>query len=565
MRKKRVLFHTEYSELSSGYATYAKNLMERMYASGKYEVAEFAIYVAPEDQTLQFKPWKVYPIMPSSSDEHYKGEYGSSPLGQFGIFKFEEVCLDFKPDIVMSIFDYWYSSYIIKSPFRNFFKLIWMPTVDSEPQRPCWIDTYSLCDKTMAYSYFGKRVLEEQSSGRIKDVTVASPGIDEKYKPSQSKEELRKAMGIPQDAKIVLMVARNQLRKLIPDFLETLDVYTRKYGKKNKDLVDKTFFYIHTSNPDGGWDIPECIVRTGCAGNILTTYVCRFCNSISISIYSGIVCKCSDCNNIAMSMSSVGAGVPREALADIMSIADVGVLASIGEGFGMPIIEMKKVGLPVITVPYSAMEEQCVDIKCGEDRHLGGVPVKIDRMYTEASTMQRRAMFSKEDLAKKVYEVLTMKEIKYDILSSNAKRCVDTYFTWDRTAEIWMEEIDKMEISDNLIWDKSPPMFFEELEANPIPEEMGGDAREMVEWAAEMWYNHPYLTEFRKSEMIQSLIAGVDMIDQFNKTAFTLENLMGIFKHFISKHNFFESVRKRLFFDKGEKKEDEKEMGVMIL
>lgn len=565
MRKKRILIHSEYSNLSSGYSTYAKNVIQRMYDSGKYEIAEFAIYVEPEEASLQFVPWKVYPIMPSKSDQEYQNEYGSSPLGQFGIFRFEHACLDFQPDIVMTIFDYWYSSYIAKSPYRDFFKLMWMPTVDSAPQRACWVDTYSLCDKVLAYSYFGKEVLEGQSGGRIKDVVVASPGIDDKYAPSDTKENLRKSMGIPQESKIVMMVGRNQLRKLIPDFLETLPIYAKKYGKKNRSLVENTYFYIHTSNPDGGWDIPESIVRTGCSNRILTTYLCKKCGSISISIYRGMVAKCTDCNTLSMTMSSVGGGIPREALADIMSISDVGVLASIGEGFGMPIIEMKKVGLPVITVPYSATKEQCVDVGCGEDRHAGGIPIKIERMYTESATMQQRALFSREDLAKQIYNVLSMKEFKYDTLCSAAKRCADEYFTWDKAADIWMSEIDKMNIEDTLLWDETPPRYFADIGSKEIPEEIGDNPEALVDWAIKNWYNHSYFSEFRRNELIQSLGTGADLIDQFNKSSFTLDSLRGIFEHFITKHNFFEKNREVKFF--GGKKEEllENEMGVMIL
>ena len=550
MVKKRILFHAEFSELSSGYAVYTKNLLTRLYKSGKYEIAEFANYVQPGDARLQSVPWKVYPVMPHPEDQEYAQIYNSSPLGQFGIFRFEQACLDFQPDIVISIFDYWYSGYIQKSPYRDFFKFMWMPTVDSAPQRPCWIDTYSLCDKVLAYSYFGKRILENQSDGRINNVTVASPGIDDSYSPSGTKDELRGRMGIPKDANIVLMVGRNQLRKLIPDFLETLSIFSQKYGKKKPDLVNKTFFYIHTSNPDSGWDIPDAIARTGCSDRIITTYICKKCNSICVSQYRGMVCKCNKCGSFSSHMTSVGSGIPRQALADIMHISDIGVLASIGEGFGMPIIEMKKVGLPVITVPYSAMEEQCVDIKCGEKRNWGGIPVKIKTMYTEPQTMQRRALFDKEDMAKKIYDVLTMNEVKRNQLSEDAIRCVEQFFTWDKCAEIWMNEIDNIDISDKLMWESTPPKFFKEIDELNIPEEIIHNPEAAVRWCLDNIYTHSYFTNFRVSEIVQSLVTGADMIDQFNKRSFDLNTLKNMLKDMINKNNMFENARANKFFSK---------------
>jgi len=224
MSKKRILFSTEWSELFSGYGIYYKKLLERLYSTGKYEILELANYAKAGDPRLKYSKWEVIPVMPNPHDDHGNSIYNSNPLAQFGMNAFDDACLYFRPDIVVTIFDYWYSSYMLRSPFRNFFKLIWMPTVDSKPQRASWLDTYALCDKVCAYSYFGKRTLEEESSGRIKDVTVCSPAVDEDYLPSDTKEALRKKMGIPKDKNIVMMVCRNQMRKLICDFIETLPI-----------------------------------------------------------------------------------------------------------------------------------------------------------------------------------------------------------------------------------------------------------------------------------------------------------------------------------------------------
>ena len=58
MSKKKVLVVAENHTLASGFGTYAKNLLERLYASDKYEVAEFGIYC--NSSLAKQVPWKLF-------------------------------------------------------------------------------------------------------------------------------------------------------------------------------------------------------------------------------------------------------------------------------------------------------------------------------------------------------------------------------------------------------------------------------------------------------------------------------------------------------------------------
>ena len=55
MRKKRVLFCSEATYLNTGYATYAREVLSRLHASGKYEIAEFASYGKDGDPRNNFR------------------------------------------------------------------------------------------------------------------------------------------------------------------------------------------------------------------------------------------------------------------------------------------------------------------------------------------------------------------------------------------------------------------------------------------------------------------------------------------------------------------------------
>ena len=88
----------------------------------------------------------------------------------------------------------------------------------------------------------------------------------------------------------------------------------------------------------------------------------------------------------------------------------------------------------------------------------------------------------------------------------------------------------------------------------------------IVEWCVENWYNHTYFTEYRKAELVQCLVTGADLIDQFNKRSFSYDNFKELFDSMIGKNNMFESMR----FNKHmapytEQKQDSDGMEVKIL
>jgi glycosyltransferase involved in cell wall biosynthesis len=100
MRKKRILWVSEASPLATGFSTLSLGILERLYATGKYEIAEYGSYMHSDDPRAQSLPWQFYGSIPDEDDRLGTERYNSSVYGQFGEALFEQVCLDFKPDIV---------------------------------------------------------------------------------------------------------------------------------------------------------------------------------------------------------------------------------------------------------------------------------------------------------------------------------------------------------------------------------------------------------------------------------------------------------------------------------
>lgn len=103
--KKRLLFCTEATYLSSGYARYYNALINYLHSTGEFEICELAAWGDNADPRSYNIPWLFVGNMPTGSvikqaKQQEVEIYESNPYNKFGAFKFEEVCAQFKPDYV---------------------------------------------------------------------------------------------------------------------------------------------------------------------------------------------------------------------------------------------------------------------------------------------------------------------------------------------------------------------------------------------------------------------------------------------------------------------------------
>ena len=315
--------------------------------------------------------------------------YNGNPSNQFGVWKFEQVCLDFKPDIVLSYRDPWMDMWIQEHPLRKYFHWVWMPTVDSAPQRQEWIDSFCQCDAILTYSEYGTKVLKEQAKERINILGCASPGVDSSvYKPMPKKQH-RQEMGIDPDCFIIGTVMRNQRRKLFFELMKSFRIFL---DTAPPDIAKKTFLYLHTSYPERvGWDIAEGIMENKLGGKVLMTYVCRNCKQFFPHMFQDALCRCKFCNQLSAVCPTVAEGVSVPDLAKIYNIFDIYIQYAICEGFGMPQVEAGACGIPIAATDYSAMEDVLHFTK--------GYPIPVKTFFRELETNAERAYPDNEVLA----------------------------------------------------------------------------------------------------------------------------------------------------------------------
>ena len=427
--KKRVLLVAEAHFLSSGFGTYAKELLTRLHATGKYELAEFAAYGRPNPPDT---PWLFYPNMPPDGDKEAHEAYNAHPSHQFGIWRFDKVCLDFKPDIVLSYRDPWMDEWIKHSPARPYFHWLWMPTVDSAPQRQEWVDSFASCDAVLSYSEFGGEVLNNQGKERINYIGCASPGIDpDIYKPMDT-AKIRQEMGIDPDCFIVGTVMRNQKRKL---FFELMKAFRLFLDTAPPEIAAKSFLYLHTSYPEkNGWDIADGIMQNKLGGKVMMTYICKNCKGYFGKPFQDAMTTCRFCGNVSAVCPTVAFGVPIEELAKIYNLFDLYAQYAICEGFGMPQVEAAACGVPVAATDYSAMYDVV--------RFTQGYPIPVRTFFREIETNAERAYPDNAELAAVMNQFFSLSDKEKMQKSMEVRKATISRYNWDNTAKVWEDYID---------------------------------------------------------------------------------------------------------------------------
>lgn len=430
---------SEASFINSGFGVYTKELLTRLHATNKYEIAEFASYGFVNDPRDTSIHWKYYANAVKDGDPRHK-EYSSRADNQFGRWRFEKVLLDFKPDVVVDIRDYWMSSYQRISPLRNYFHWVLMPTVDSSPQQEEWIDTFLDANAIFTYSDWGANVLKHQSSAKINYIDTASPGVDCNIFKPKNREQIKKDLSVPDNAIIIGSVMRNQKRKLIPELFAAFRLVLDKLEHDHDTETAKNLYlYLHTSYPDMGWDIPELLKQNGLSNKVLFTYNCKSCGAISCSKFSGPQKTCSKCLNASASFPSVTNGVSTENLSNIYNIFDLYVQYSICEGFGMPQVEAGACGVPIATVNYSAM--------CDVIHKLDAYPIKIKTEFKELETKAIRVYPDNQDLANYILDFISIPQPLKNKKRQEISALTHKYYNWDDSCKKWENYFDKLNAS----------------------------------------------------------------------------------------------------------------------
>ncbi len=150
--------------------------------------------------------------------------------------------------------------------------------------------------------------------------------------------ESRKAVKLPEDKFVVGMVAMNKGNPSRKAFHQNIAAFAM-LKSKHPDCV----MYLHTM--DG--------VRNGFEAQGLVSY----CNHLGLKIGYGFTKSAQDADVIFADQYGMAIGYDSNIMAQLYSSMDVHCGVTMGEGFGIPIIEAQACGVPVIVGDWSAMPE----------------------------------------------------------------------------------------------------------------------------------------------------------------------------------------------------------------
>jgi glycosyltransferase involved in cell wall biosynthesis len=228
-----------------------------------------------------------------------------------------------QPGFGVTLFDVWPLQGVQGFADQNL--ACWVP-IDHEPAPPAVIKF--LKDgghHAIAMSRFGEKMLANAGISN-KDITYIPHGIDLSIFSDKGKGA-KTAMGIPEDAFLVVTNAANRgripVRKAFGEMADAMSEFMR--------ARPDVYWMLHTE-PNGhseGVNIPRLVAHLGIdPQRVRYPHPVHFRN-----------------------------GIPQDAIAAMYSAADVQLLTSMGEGFGIPAIESQACGTPVIVSDFSAQSE----------------------------------------------------------------------------------------------------------------------------------------------------------------------------------------------------------------
>jgi len=271
-------------------------------------------------QSKQEQEWKGCKVFPAS------GAMGSRSLFPF--------LVRYRPEIVIALGDVWWLPYFTAPHVRRQMQLTDTPwalyfPIDGDmpggalPQS--WIEMLTEVDIPIAMSEFGRDAAKNSGIA----CKYIPHGVDRGYFYPPADREQAKAEVDAQGKFLILSDSRNQPRKMLP---RLLDVFA-KFAVGRRDAL----LHLHTDPEDEftksgiySYDVRADLKLLGIESQV------RFTPGMKLE---------------------KGGGVPLEQLAKYYRAADVHLLASSGEGFGLPTLQAAAAGAVPMACDYSASRE----------------------------------------------------------------------------------------------------------------------------------------------------------------------------------------------------------------
>ena len=310
-------WHSNAPFVSTGYGNQTKLFTPRIKKLG-YEVSITSLFGLQAGIIGFTDGISIYP-----SGKH---PYGQDIIGASAAFN--------KADIIITLFDIWPIE-----PHNIPSNIAWFPwfPVDCEPVAKPVIEKARCARKGITMSKFGQKMAEQAGL----DTFYIPHGVDTSvFNPGDRNAALERIKW-PKDKFIVGMVAANKGIPARKSFCELIIAFAALH-KAHPD----TMLYLHTDDGTRGGDLID---------------LKAFCELLGLRIgYHTEQGLSNDIDVAFPEQYTYTLGLNDLFLVDAYNVFDVSMLVSMGEGFGIPLIESQACGCPVITAEWTSMGELCL-------------------------------------------------------------------------------------------------------------------------------------------------------------------------------------------------------------
>lgn len=304
MSKPKILWHSNASWAPTGYGQQTALVTPRL--TDEYEVKVSAFY-GLEGAPLQFN--EDVKVLPG-----WGQNFGNEVIPQHA----QRFFGDLRGGTLVTLMDVW----VLDSPTMAKMNVACWTPIDHEPPPPMVMQFFKNSGAVpIAMTKWGRGMLAEF------DPLYCPHAVDTSvYKPL-SQAECRDAAGLPKDAFVIGVVGANKgwpSRKCLPEILQAFKVFQQRH--------DDAILYLHTE-PHGkveGVNLPLLLGTLGIKdGSVLFVDEYRY----GFEPYS------------------------PQLMAKAYGASDVLLAPSMGEGFGLPVLEANACGIPAIVSDFSAQPE----------------------------------------------------------------------------------------------------------------------------------------------------------------------------------------------------------------
>lgn len=415
--KKRILIWSDYVGANTGFGKNARNLLEALHKTGKYELCNYACGMGWDNDDFQRWPWLTkgtLPVVQGEMDNFlnqfppHEREHRARWVS-YGNFNIDKIIKEFKPDFLLGINDPWGFD-VTGRDWWDKFPCALHITVDSLPLLGQAQDLAKKCERYFVWSEFAEKAHHEAGQKHVKTLHGALKTNNFKPLTDSEKKQLRFINNIPEDAFIIGFVFRNQLRKSVIELLQGYKMFKAKNPHiKNPRLLLHTHF-------GEGWDIPRHLKEFNIDPNeVYCTYICHQCAEYEIKPFTSMLVDCNRCGikgtqpnqqypqGLGQVTANTQYGVNEEQLNEVYNCMDVYCHPFTSGGMEIPIFEAKLAGLVTCVTNYScgedsnAPEAASMPLDWVEYREFGTafikartMPTSIEKQLTKVAAMDPR-------------------------------------------------------------------------------------------------------------------------------------------------------------------------------